>query len=188
MARGKKVDETLPVIKSDVEEGNIPNILITENYGIEVQDNPITYSCVEKKLANKTSEDGTHVIQYYKWTPFPAYCGTLEQAIKRILDKSVAQELGECTKLEMQVAIDKIVETQRNFSKSLDFSFASESVKMLSNIDKRYKEVEEKLKGIERMENELVNSADKLMDLIREKRRIIVGNTEEKQHRYKLEK
>ena len=36
MARGKKLDENLPVIKTDNEEGGIPNILITENFGIEV--------------------------------------------------------------------------------------------------------------------------------------------------------
>ena len=48
--------------------------------------------------------------------------------------------------------------------------------------------MEEKLKGLERLEDELVNNSDKLMELIKEKRKIIVGNTEEKQHRYKLEK
>lgn len=188
MARGKKVDETLPVMKSDVEEGNIPNILITDNYGIEVQDNPITYSCVEKKLANKTSEDGKNVIQYYKWIPFPAYCGTLEQAIKSILNKSVARDFEKCTKLEMQAAVDMIVDTYRDFSKSLDLSFHEDTIKIMSEVDKKYREVEEKLKGLERMEDELVSNADKLMDIIKEKRRIIVGNTEEKQHRYKMEK
>ena len=66
MARGKRIDENLPVIKTNTEEGSIPNILITDNFGIEVQDNPVTYSCVEKKLSNKTSEDGKSVIQYYK--------------------------------------------------------------------------------------------------------------------------
>ena len=58
----------------------------------------------------------------------------------------------------------------------------------MSDIDKRYREMEEKLKGLERLEDELVNNSDKLMELIKEKRRIIVDNTEEKQHRYKLEK
>ena len=188
MARGKRLDENLPVIKTDTEEGSIPNILITENFGIEVQDSPVTYSCVEKKLSNKTSEDGKSIIQYYKWTPFPAYCVTLEQAIKRILEKSVAQKLERNTKLEMQAAVDKVVETYRDFSKSLNLSFHEDTIKIMSDIDKRYREMEEKLKGLERLEDELVNNSDKLMELIKEKRRIIVNNTEEKQHRYKLEK
>ena len=188
MARGKRLDENLPVIKTDTEEGSIPNILITDNFGIEVQDSPVTYSCVEKKLSNKTSEDGKSIIQYYKWTPFPAYCVTLEQAIKRILEKSVAQKLERNTKLEMQAAVDKVVETYRDFSKSLNLSFHEDTIKIMSDIDKRYREMEEKLKGLERLEDELVNNSDKLMELIKEKRRIIVNNTEEKQHRYKLEK
>lgn len=188
MARGKKLDENLPVIKTNNEEGSIPNILITENFGIEVQDNPVTYSCVEKKISNKTSEDGKSIIQYYKWTPFPAYCGTLEQAIKRILEKCVAQNLEKYSKLEMQAAVDKIIETYRNFSKSLDLSFHEDTIKVMSDIDKRCREVEEKLKELERLEDELVNNSDKLMELIKEKRKIIVGNTEEKHHRYKLEK
>ena len=188
MARGKRLDENLPVIKTDTEEGSIPNILITENFGIEVQDSPVVYSCVEQKLSNKTSEDGKSIIQYYKWTPFPAYCGTLEQAIKRILEKSVAQKLERNTKLEMQAAVDKVIETYRDFSKSLDLSFHEDTIKIMSDINKRYREVEEKLKGLERLKEELINNSDKLMELIKEKRKIIVGNTEEKQHRYKLEK
>ena len=188
MARGKRLDENLPVIKTDTEEGSIPNILIKENFGIEVQDSPVTYSCVEKKLSNKTSEDGKSIIQYYKWTPFPAYCGTLEHAIKRILEKMVAQNLERSTKLEMQAAVDKVVETYRDFSKSLDLSFHEDTIKIMSDIDKRYREVEEKLKGLEVLEDKLVNNSNDLMELIKEKRKIIVNNTEEKQHRYKLEK
>lgn len=188
MARGKRIDENLPVIKTNTEEGSIPNILITDNFGIEVQDNPVTYSCVEKKLANKTSEDGKSVIQYYKWTPFPSYCGTLEQAIKRILEKCVAQNLEICTKLEMQAVVDKVIETYREFSKSLDLSFHEDTIKIMSDIDRKYREVEEKLKVLKNLEEELVSNSEKLMELIKEKRKIIVGNTEEKQHRYRLEK
>ena len=88
----------------------------------------------------------------------------------------------------MQAAVDKIVETYRDFSKSLDLSFHEDTIKIMSDIDKRYREVEEKLKGLERLEDELVSNSDKLMELIKEKRKIIVGNTEEKHHRYKLEK
>ena len=88
----------------------------------------------------------------------------------------------------MQAAVDKVIETYRDFSKSLDLSFHEDTIKIMSDIDKRYQKVEEKLKGLERLEDELVNNSDKLMELIKEKRKIIVGNTEEKQHRYKLEK
>ena len=48
--------------------------------------------------------------------------------------------------------------------------------------------IKEKLKGLEVLEDKLVNNSNDLMELIKEKRRIIVDNTEEKQHRYKLEK
>ena len=114
------------------------------------------------------------------------------------LEKVGLELLGEARKLASDgvlvkgvvvgYKLDKVVETYRDFSKSLDLSFHEDTIKIMSDINKRYREIEEKLKGLERLEDELENNSNKLMELIKEKRKIIVGNTDEKQHRYKLEK
>lgn len=173
MAR-KMFDENLPVVKSDTEEGNIPNIVIDESYGIEIQDSPVTYSCVERKISRKLSDDGTHIIQCYKWTPFPAYCGSLDQALQSIVRKSTALKLKDMKKMELQVAVDAIVDAEHEIAKKIEAALSERTLEQLSTVDKQYKELELKMKGLVELENKLVSEADKLMTTIKEKRKIIV--------------
>ena len=173
MAR-RILDENLPVVKTDTEEGNIPNIVIDECYGIEIQDSPVTYSCVERKISRSLSEDGTHIIQCYKWTPFPAYCGSLDQALKSIVRKATALKLKDMKKMELQVAVDTIVNAEHEITEKIEAALADRTLEQLSTVEKQYKELEQKLKGLDELENKLVSEADKLMTTIKEKRKIIV--------------
>lgn len=168
------LDENLPVKQTDEEEGNIPNILISKNYGIEVQDNPVTYSCVERKVSRHLSDDGTYIISGYKWIPFPSYCATLDQALKSILRRATALKLKETKKIELQVAVDKIVDANKEITERINAALSDRVLEQLSTVEKKYKELELKLKGLDELENKLVSDADSLIATIKEKRKIIV--------------
>ena len=65
------------------------------------------------------------------------------------MEKAIAQmkkEFGSVrTGRANPAVLDKVVETYRDFSKSLDLSFHEDTIKIMSDIDKRYREMEEKL-------------------------------------------
>ena len=68
------------------------------------------------------------------------------------MEKAIAQmnkEFGSVrTGRANPAVLDKVVETYRDFSKSLNLSFHEDTIKIMSDVDKRYREIEEKLKGL----------------------------------------
>ena len=189
MARGKKnlaseVDESEIIISDEVL--NPPNILINDDFGIST--GTCDYALVERKVAHRTGkeEDGKNcgkVIRYTRWddvnygrTPFKCLENYFEYA-----------NLTKTKQLKMEKDFNKIAdiykETQNEvvtFMRQLDLS--KQTVETGTLMDEIY-EMKDKLRQI----NKVLEEADELHELIKDKRRIIINDTEPKKHRVKLE-
>lgn len=188
MAKGKKslFETTDPsnIIETDKEEGQIPFFIIDEEYGIAADN--MCYMLVIAKKAGRTIEDNK-VETYIKWEPV-AYVNTLAQAIN-------------------DYAIKKERKLNRKLSKSKDLTEIKNNQIIINNIIKKAlsvngqnKEVfdtlellqtkEDVLKLINEVKNakeEAIKMFDEFEELIKEKRKIIIKQTEPVKHRYKKE-
>ena len=176
-------------IITSTEEVNPPNYLIDETLGIVVDEYDSTL--VERKIALRTGKesDGENegkVIQYIAWTPVKTHTygrnifGALENYAKYVTGTKMKQ-LKKSTNFDevKQIYLDT-QETIRQAMKSTQFS--SDIVEHGALINE-IAELKTKLKEV----NDVLAEADELRDLIKSKRRIIMGETESKKHRLKLE-
>lgn len=171
------------------EEINIPNYLIDDEYGILIDEYSSTL--VERKISYRTGKesDGENegkVIQYIAWTPVKTHTygrnifGALENYAKYVTGTKMKQ-LKKSTNFDevKQIYLD----TQSTIRKAMKSTqFSSDIVEHGTLIDEIV-ELKAKLKEVE----DVLAEADELRDLIKSKRRIIVGETTEKKHRVKLE-
>ena len=171
------------------EEVNPPNYLIDETFGIVVDEYDSTL--VERKIAHRTGKetDGENegkVIQYIAWTPVKTHTygrnifGALENYAKYVTGTKMKQ-LKKSTNFDevKQIYLD----TQSAIRKAMKSTqFSSDIVEHGTLIDE-ITELKAKLKEV----NDVLAEADELRDLIKSKRKIIMGETEPKKHRLKLE-
>ena len=171
------------------EEINIPNYLIDDEYGILIDEYNSTL--VERKIAHRTGKetDGENegkVIQYIAWTPVKTHTygrnifGALENYAKYVTGTKMKQ-LKKSTNFDevKQIYLD----TQSAIRKAMKSTqFSSDIVEHGTLIDE-ITELKAKLKEV----NDVLAEADELRDLIKSKRKIIMGETEPKKHRLKLE-
>jgi len=171
------------------EEINIPNYLIDDEYGILIDEYNSTL--VERKIAHRTGKetDGENegkVIQYIAWTPVKTHTygrnifGALENYAKYVTGTKMKQ-LKKSTNFDdvKQIYLD----TQSTIRKAMKSTqFSSDIVEHGTLIDE-ITELKAKLKSI----NDVLKDADELRELIKEKRRIVISETEPKKHRTKKE-
>ena len=185
MARGKTpLSET--VDESEIidlgEELNQPNIMITDGYG--VRGVYMDYALVELKTAHRTgkSEDGEYegkVIRYKRWDDIN-YSATIFGCLKNYceyVNLTKIKTLKKCKDFSEIEAIFK--ETNNTINKFLSHydltKEQTQSAKLIDTINM----LEDKIKNA----NKIFKAVDDLHELVKEKRKIVIGDTEPKKHR-----
>lgn len=179
MPRGKKsiIDESnLPVINTDEETGTIPFFLIDETYGVACDQ--YGYMLCKKKSANKTikDEEGNldHIESYYTWTPFK-YTGTFESIIKCYIEQ---KERGLNKRLVKQKDFKKLLEIREEIYSIVYKAFNTNGINKeflsVSNLLDQKVELENEIKNVIELKNNLTKQCNELEKLIKEKRKIIV--------------
>ena len=192
MARGKKslLETTdLPIIPTDKEEGQIPYFILDDEWGISCDERQEIL--VHKKSANRTIKDEngveTHIEQYYMWECI-AYTNSFTHTISVYVDKKGKEKKSKLIKskdYKELIAIQN--EIKSTIAKALDFNgINKEFLSITSILDERAK-IEEELKLLRETKKQIEIETDKLLQLIKEKRTIIVSNTEPKKRRLKKE-
>lgn len=192
MAKGKKslLETTdLPIIETDIEEGLIPYFLIEDDWGINCDErNEIL---VRKRIASRTIKDENdvedHIEQYVVWEA-ETYSNTFTHTIECYINKKNKEEKSKLIKSKDYKELISIQnEIKSNISKALDFNgINKEFLSITSILDERAK-IEEELKLLRETKKQIEIETDKLLQLIKEKRSIIISNTEQKKHRIKKE-
>lgn len=181
------VDENDIVDLTDVEELNAPNILIDEEYGITGK--YTDYAVVQRKIAHRTGkeEDGENegkVIRYIKWDDIN-YSNTIFGCLTNYctyVNLSKTKTLNKCkdfAKIELiyQSTKDTIDKFLSNYNMTDE---QSELTKLLDNITLLNMKLEDAKK--------VFSSVEELRELVKEKRKIVINDTEPKKHRVKEEK
>lgn len=188
MARGKKsLLETsdLPVVYTDEEKGQIPYFLIDDEWGVSCDERQEIL--VKKKIANKTVKDengeNEHIEQYTMWDSI-CYPSTFTDAINSYVKKKSRSMKSKIYKssdykdiLNVQNEIKSIV------AKSLDTNGVNKNFLSITSIINERQKIEEELQMLRDVKEQVNNECEKLMELIKEKRSIIIKNTEPKKHR-----
>lgn len=188
MARGKKsLLETsdLPIVTTDIEEGQIPYFLIDDEWGIACDErNEIL---VHKRIASRTIKnekgDEDHIEQYIMWDSI-SYPSTFSSAIESYVNKKGKTEKSKLKKSTNYNDLIKIQnEIKLTIEKSLEFNGANSNfLSSMSIIDERAK-LEEEIKKLRETKEMIIKETDLLMELVKQKRAIIISNTEPKKHR-----
>ena len=188
MPRGKRnlLETTdLPIIPTDKEEGQIPYFILDDEWGISCDERQEIL--VHKKSANRTIKDEngveTHIEQYYMWDSV-AYTSSFTHAISIYVDKKGKEKKSKLIKskdyndlISIQNDIKSII------TRALDFdSVNKDFLSITSILDERAK-LEEELKLLRETKEQVELETEKLLQLVKEKRSIIISNIEPKKHR-----
>ena len=171
------------------EEINIPNYLIDETYGVLLDEYGSTL--VERKISYRTgkAEDGENegkVIQYINWTPVKThiYGRNVFDAFENYANYVNGKTLKQLKKETDFNTVKQIyLDTQSTIRKAMKSSQFSSDIVEHSTLINEIAELKAKLKAI----NNVLAEADELREMVKEKRRIVIAETEPKKHRLKLE-
>ena len=171
------------------EEENAPNFLIDENYGGLGRYGDI--ALVERKVAYRTGkpEDGVNegkVIRYIKWTNVEPH--TYGRTIFDVLnnyDKYVSHiKFKQLNKSQNFDDVKQIyLDTQSTIRQALKSSQFTDDIKQQGTLIDEIELLKSKLKKVD----SILAEADELHELIKNKRKIVINDTESKKHRVKLE-
>ena len=193
MSRGKKkqtlLDSDLPIKTTDEEEGLIPFFLIDDTHGVYAAQ--FSYQIVELQMKNRTvksSDNKPEYIERYPCWSFLGDVGTFESAIDFYLSNKERELNARQVKnkdykklIETQYEIREIMQKAFDLKgQNADVLSFSELIDYKARMIKQIKDLNEQKKVVEQELNSL-------MEFIKDKRRIIVQNTEPKKHRVKLE-
>lgn len=158
------------------EEQNAPNILIDNNYGITGMYGD--YALVKKCIRHRTGkeEDGEYkdrVIRYISWEDI-CYCRTVKSCLESYLEKRSLSEIKALKKTkEWQDVINIYNAIRTDIDKCIgSLDLTKEEEKTLDIADNTYK-LKQELKNIQ----DVLDEADDLHNLIKEKRKIIINDT-----------
>ena len=172
-------------VTSDEELGS-PNIMIDDEYGISGLYND--FALVQRVFATRTGkkEDGENegkIIQYVKWKPL-GYVGTPFQALRLYSHKATLQKIKNLDKETNWKVIENIYkETNKTIDDVITRLVADSELEIKGEkLDSLYA-MNDKLKKVDK----ILAEADSLHEMIKDKRRIIIGDTEPKKRRYKIE-
>ena len=167
------------------EEINIPNYMIDENFAIIGDE--FGYTLVERRISHRTGKekDGKNegkIIKYVEWKPTKTqiYSGTIFGIFDNYanyVNGNKFKKLKKSTNFEevRQIYID----TQKVVREAMKSSQFTDDIKTQGTLINEITELKRKLDSI----NKVLQEADELRELIKTKRRIIIGETEPKKHR-----
>lgn len=194
MARGagrKSLLEStdLKIVETDIEEGTIPFFLIEDDYGVAADNN--CYMLCERKKASRTikneSGEPDHVETYFLWNSFKylsTFKGTLECYLQIKSRKLNARKLKTTTYKDI---IDNQNEIKNIIANALKSDGVNRDFVSFCDLVDKKKELLNDIQEVKNLKNQLIDEVDSLMNLVKEKRRIIITNTEPTKHRLKLE-
>lgn len=188
MAKGKKplIETTDPdkIVETDKEEGQIPFFIIDDEYGIAADN--LCYMLVNAKKAGRTLSDG-NVETYIKWEPV-AYVNTIKRAIE---EYSIVKERKLNRKLLKSKDLTEIKnnqdEVQRIVQKALSTSGKNKQVFETLDLLQAKEDVLKDINDLKEQKEKLLQLFDEFEALLKEKRKIIIKQTEPTKHRYKKE-
>lgn len=192
MPRGKKnlAESTdLKVVDSNEESGQIPYFLFDNEWGVACDErNEIL---VHKRIANRTikGEDGKedYIEQYLMWDSI-CYPSNFTSTLKCYIERSERKKKGKLTKSKDYNDLIKIQnDIKETISKCLDIDGINKDFLSITSILDERSLLEEQLKLLKQTKEDVENETESLMRLIKEKRSIIISNTEPKKHRTKKE-
>jgi len=183
------VDESEIIDLTQTEEVNVPNILIDDNYGIQGRYGD--YSLLERVISLRTGkeEDGVNngkVIRYISWnvvTPH-SYGRTIFDVLRNYSEYSNLTKIKALKKC-------KDFEVVENIYKSTNTTI-NKFLSTYTNITKEQSTIAELIDMINKLKSEVATAksvfveVDELRELVKTKRKIVVGD-EPKKHRTKKE-
>ena len=193
MARGKKLQtetmdesEIVDMLDNDDESAQ-PNFLITDDYGGIVQQKD--YALVKRVLANRTGtktdgENEGKVIKYYKWQKI-AYVNSVFsvlQSYERVANAEKLRKLSMCK--DYKIIGDIMRETQEEINNCIRQLGMTDNMTNNAKMIDDLKLLHSKLNQV----NKVLEEADEFHELIKEKRQILIKDTEPKKHRTQKEK
>ena len=193
MARGKKLQtetmdesEIVDMLDNDDESAQ-PNFLITDDYGGIVQQKD--YALVKRVLANRTGtktdgENEGKVIKYYKWQKI-AYVNSVFsvlQSYERVANAEKLRKLSMCK--DYKIIGDIMRETQEEINNCIRQLGMTDNMTNNAKMIDDLKLLHSKLNQV----NKVLEEADEFHELIKEKRQILIKDTEPKKHRTPKEK
>lgn len=166
---------------------NEPNILLEESdesgYGIIGKYGD--YSLVVKKIAYRsiTDEDNFDkkykVVKYATWVEYPCYNGTLLGIINDWIAKRNLSKIKALKKADFSKVEEILNETKSIVEKAMNNIDVSDNEKQSAIQSDNYNALLNKTKRIK----EIIKEADSLHELVKEKRKIVIKDTEPKKHR-----
>lgn len=179
----------LDVIETGIEEGCIPFFLIEENYGVSVDD--LCYKLCERRKANRTIKDENgnpdHVETYFLWTAFK-YLSSFKQSIEcycKIKERKLnARKVKNADYKEL---INTQNEIKRIVAKALKTDGVNKEFVSFCDLTDKKEELLREIEEVRALKKTLNDESESLINLIKEKRRIIISSTEPKKHRVKTE-
>ena len=193
MARGKKLQtetmdesEIVDMLDNDDESAQ-PNFLITDDYGGIVQQKD--YALVKRVLASRTGtkadgENEGKVIKYYKWQKI-AYVNSVFsvlQSYERVANAEKLRKLSMCK--DYKIIGDIMRETQEEINNCIRQLGMTDNMTNNAKMIDDLKLLHSKLNQV----NKVLEEADEFHELIKEKRQILIKDTEPKKHRTQKEK
>lgn len=178
MARGRKplTELTdLPLVETELEEGQIPFFLIDEEYGVNCDQ--YCYMLVKKKRATRTikDEDGKphHVESYWSWISLK-YANTFQYIIEcyvsikgKDLNKKLVKSTDYKDLIKTQEQIRDILNNMFSLNYNKDFLTVGDKVDTLNGLSKDLKE-------LENTRDMLKKECDDLLAFIKETRKIVM--------------
>lgn len=167
----------LPIVETDNEEGSLPFFLIEDDYGIACDVN--SYSLVQRKRSNKTVKDENgkedHVEVYWKWDAFrwtntmPSILHCYVKCKEKELNRKLSKEKDFKKVLANYQEIYNIIE------KALSVEGENKRLLSASSIIDQTSELDAEIKTLRDRRLKLEKECNELEKLIKEKRKIIVG-------------
>ncbi|QHJ84995.1 MAG: hypothetical protein [Bacteriophage sp.] len=193
MSRGKKkqtlLDSDLPIKTIDEEEGLIPFFLIDDTHGVYAAQ--FSYQIVELQMKNRTvksSDNKPEYIERYPCWSFLGDVGTFESAIDFYLsNKERELNARQVKNKDYKKLIETQYEIREIMQKAFDLKGQNADVLSFSELIDYKARMMKQIKDLNEQKKVVEQELNSLMEFIKDKRRIIVQNTEPKKHRVKLE-
>ena len=171
------------------EEVNQPNFMIDDECGISGGYGD--YALVQRKIAHRTGkeEDGVNngkVIRYVTWVTVQphSYGRTPFDILNNYMEYISLQKFKKLNKSNNFNDVKQIyLDTKQTIRDCLKSSQFADDIKHQGALVDEIVQLKDELKRIK----SILSEADELHELIKDKRRIIISDTEPKKHRVKLE-
>lgn len=190
MARKSLTDNTdLPVKESDNVEGSIPFFIIENDYGIACD--KYCYSLVKRRKANRTVKENnvpSHIESYTVWEDI-AYVNSFQAVFEQYI-KIKGLELSADTPITRD--FNRILQNEKQIETIIKTAFSHDGknkdfISFADLIDQKEALIQD-IQELRKQKEDVQKAVEELLNLVKQKRSIVLKETEETKHRYKLEK